>query len=93
MIVKFINVQRRHGTSSKTGQPYDICTVEYGVPIEPRKTDAYTFLGYGLSVKEIRCDPACMDSFKEIDSLSEIDLILQPDAYNPERNIVVGHKK
>jgi hypothetical protein len=90
MKYQFINASRRHGTSSKNGNPYDICTISVGIPIQAKTTENYDFRGFGVNVLELPLSPDALPQFSDIPLGASIELELQPDLINPRRTIVTG---
>lgn len=90
MKVNFLNAQRRFGVSAKTGNKYDICELEYAVPLEDKKTDNYTFRAFGHQSRKIELLADGMADFEAVRLGQEIDLALEPDATRPQFNICTG---
>lgn len=90
MKVKYLGCSRRIGTSAKTGNPYDICVINYTVPQESKKTDAYNFVAYGDRVMELPLDTSKVGDFASLQVGKEIELTLSPNPSNPSRNICTG---
>lgn len=58
-----LGVRRQSGTSSKTGKPYDMCTVIVANPIQDVQTEKYTKHGYGYEPADIDLAPHAMPQF------------------------------
>jgi len=91
--VLVINVQRAYGVSKKTGSEYDICSLTYGAPFKEQHGDTRTVTGSGWTPQEIALDPSVMSQFKDIKLPSELDLIVEADPRNLNRNICRGVKQ
>lgn len=92
MIITFIGVSRRSGTSKKTGNPYDMCQLSFAVPIQPVNSANMQLQGYGFEAKEIDVQPEAMEQFYDIPSFHQVDVIIEPKPTNFNQTWVVGIK-
>lgn len=90
MLVTVINAQRARGTSSRTGAEYDICTITFGTPVQTLQRENRQVVGFGLQTQELGLDPECLGQFQKIDFPADLDLIIEPDPRNINRNICKG---
>jgi len=90
MKVLVLNAQRAKGVSKKNGNDYDICTVQFGIPIENVSREGRQVIGYGINPQEIALDPAALKDFSSYEFPVELDLIIEPDPRNMNRNICKG---
>lgn len=90
MKVLFLSATHRYGTSSKTGNKYDMSRLTYLKPVEPVVKEGMTYLGYGMESREINLDPTVLNQFQHCTAGSEVDLILEPSPNNPSMNWVIG---
>lgn len=90
MKVTVFNAQRARGISSKNNQEYDICTVTFGTPVQSVQRDNRQVVGYGIQPQEIGLDPAALSQFGKLSYPAEVDLIIEPDPRNINRNICKG---
>jgi len=90
MKVLVLNVERARGVSSKNGREYDICTLTYCVPVENISKENRQVVGYGLRAQELGLDPAVLPQFSKHTFPAELDLIIEPDPRNMNRNLVKG---
>lgn len=90
MKVTIFNAQRARGVSAKTNAEYDICTVTFGTQVQPVHRDNRQVTGYGLDAKEIGLDPAALTQFGKLVYPCEVDLLIEPDPRNINRNICTG---
>lgn len=93
MIVNFIGVSRRSGTSKKTGAPYDMCTLQFAVPIQEVNTANMNYTGYGFETKEIEVMPEAIQAFYGQSAFSQVDVIIEPKPTNFNHTWVVGVKE
>lgn len=91
--VLVLNVQHAYGKSKKTGADYDICTLTYGVPFKEQYGDSRTVVGLGYTTQEIALEPDAMLQFQDHALPAELDLIVEADPRNLNRNICRGIKK
>jgi hypothetical protein len=90
MKVHFIGVARRHGKSSKTGNPYDMCMLSYAVAIKPATTQNMTYAGFGYEVKEVDLDANALSQFALCKLGELVDVEVQPNPNDLTKNIVSG---
>jgi UDP-glucose 6-dehydrogenase len=90
MKVKFIAAKSMKGISKNTGRPYDMTTLTYAVPLEPRVSEKFTLLGSGFDTRDLPLDPRVLDQFRGYALGDDIDVIIEPDPSYPTRTIVVG---
>ena len=90
MKVIYIGATRRTGTSAKTGNPYDICVLTYGVPVQNKNTEKYDYHGYGSEIREVNLDPSALKEFASLQTCEEVDLQLTPNPTNPRVTICTG---
>ena len=98
MLVKYLGASLRKGTSAKTGRPYEIGEIAYAIPDESgsKADDAgktlWVYTGYGTKPQTIELSPAAIHDFKDVPSLTEVQLLIEPKPTNPRHNWVVGSK-
>ena len=90
MKVTVFNAQRARGISQKNNSEYDICTVTFGTPVQAVQRDNRQVSGYGLNNNEIGLDPSALSQFAKHTYPVELDLIIEPDPRNINRNICKG---
>lgn len=90
MKVTVLNAQRARGISVKTNAEYDICTLTYAVPVQPVQKQNRQVTGYGLNAQEIGLDPSALPNFSKYTFPIVLDLRIEPDARNMNRNVCVG---
>lgn len=91
MKVRFLNATSRKGISEKgKGKEYDMCKLQYLMPVEPVKKDYMTFFGFGMSAEEIDLDPRCIHQFEGINAGDEVSLKIEANPRNPRFNWVAG---
>lgn len=90
MKVLVLNAQRAKGVSPKNGRDYDICTVQFCVPVENFSRENRQVVGYGMNPQEIALDPAALKDFANHSYPVELDLKIEPDPRNMNRNICKG---
>lgn len=73
MKLNVIGVKRIKGTSSKTGNEFDMCRLFALVPITP--AGGKTLIqGFGFELAEMELDPAALQSFRQIGFPVELEL-------------------
>mgnify|MGYP002795075811 CR=1 FL=1 len=92
MKVLVLNAQRAAGIS-KTGNQYDICTVTYAVPVQQVSRENRKVVGYGFNAQEVGLDPGSMGQFAAYEYPLELNLIIEPDPQNLNRNMCKGVAK
>jgi hypothetical protein len=80
MKLNVLGVKRIHGTSSKSGNDFDMCNVFGIVPVQTGGGKSTKVEGYGLEVAELPLDPACMDQFKQWEGKYPLQLDLETDS-------------
>lgn len=90
MKVIVLNAQRARGISQKNNSEYDICTVTFGTPVQSVQRDNRQVTGFGYNPQEIGLDPACLSQFSKVALPAELDLVIEPDPRNINRNICRG---
>ena len=90
MKVTVLNAQRARGISAKNNSEYDICTLTYAVPVQSVQKQNRQVTGYGLNAQEIGLDPSVLAHFAKYTFPSVIDLRIEPDPRNMNRNVCVG---
>lgn len=90
MKVLVLNAQRAKGVSQKNGREYDICTIEFCSPVENVSKENRQVIGYGMRSQEIGLDPAALKEFANHQYPLELDLKIEPDPRNMNRNICKG---
>jgi len=90
MKVLVLNAERAKGVSPKNNREYDICTVTYCIPVENVSRENRQVVGYGLRAQELGLDPSAMSQFSKYEYPIELDLIIEPDPRNMNRNLVKG---
>jgi hypothetical protein len=93
MKVMVLNAQRAQGVSQKNNSEYDICTVTFGSPVQRVQRDNRQVTGYGMNANEVGLDPAALKDFAAYTYPCELDLIIEPDPRNINRNICKGIAK
>lgn len=82
MKLNVIGVKRIKGTSSKTGNEFDMCRLFALVPIQPSVGAAKTLIqGHGFELAEMELDPAALVQFAKIDFPATLDLITDTRPY------------
>jgi len=89
MKVTVLNAQRASGIS-KSNSEYDICTVTFCVPVNPTRSERRTVQGFGYNAQEIALDPAALPQFSKLNYPCEVDLVIEPDPRNINRNMCRG---
>ncbi len=85
-----LGVFHTHGVSKKTGAPYTISKVTYGRAITSLKTEQRSVSGYGFEAQDMDLDPSCLPSFSDVKFPSVLDLKIECQPMNPQRNWVTG---
>lgn len=90
MIVTFIGAYRRSGTSKSSGNPYDMCKLTFGVPMQEVTSASMNYTGYGFESKEIDIKPEVLQEFVGMSPFSQVDVIIEPKPTNFNQTWVVG---
>ena len=90
MKVIVFNAQRANGISAKNGNSYDICTVTIGTQVQGVSRTDRTVVGYGYQASEIGLDSAALSQFAKHQFPCELNLVIEPDPRNINRNICKG---
>lgn len=88
-----LGITYRRGVSFKTspnGKPYEICVLQYLVPVEPRTSQNSEFTGHGYEVREIPAEPASMTQFAGIKFPAMVNVDLRQDTRNLSRTVAHG---
>lgn len=85
----FLGVERRVGTSRKTGAEYDFTVLRYAVPFLPFTGQTSRTVGSGWSVVEVRCSAPVSD-FADIEPGDAVSLRFAPDPRDPQRVTCTG---
>lgn len=88
-----LGITYRRGVSFKTspnGKPYEICVLQYLVPVEPRTSQNSEFTGHGYEVREIPAEPASMSQFAAIKFPAMVNVDIQNDPRNLSRTVAHG---
>lgn len=73
MKLNVIGVKRIKGTSSKTGNEFDMCRLFALVPITP--AGGKTLIqGFGFELAEMELDPSALESFRGVSFPAELEL-------------------
>lgn len=84
----YIGASRRKGTSTKTGNEYDMAMLKYAVEMESKKSETNTFTATGYMEKEVNIDPNCLSQFFKCEFGDRIAVEIQPDPQNMTKTIV-----
>jgi hypothetical protein len=90
MKVLVLNVQRAKGVSAKNNREYDISTVTYCTPVENVSRENRQVTGYGFNASELGLDPSALPQFSKHEFPCELDLVIEPDPRNMNRNLCKG---
>jgi hypothetical protein len=90
MKVLVLNVQRARGISQKNSREYDICTITYCTQVENVSRENRQVTGYGYNASELGLDPSALPQFSKVDFPAELDLLIEPDPRNMNRNLCKG---
>lgn len=90
MKVTFVGATRRKGTSSKTGNAYDMCMFFYAVRVESVNKPSMQYYGHGYETKEMELNPDALDQFKDVKLGQEIDVSVEPKPTNPRFTWICG---
>jgi hypothetical protein len=90
MKVMVLSAQRARGVSAKTQADYDICTVVYAMPVQSVQRPTRQVTGYGYDTQEMQLDPAALAQFSKAVYPCVLDLVIEPDPRNMQRNICKG---
>lgn len=91
MKVRFLNATSRKGVSEKgKGTPYDLCKLNYLLPVEAVDKDYMTYFGFGMVPVEIDLDPRCIHQFGGINAGDEVDIKIEPNPAQLRFNWVCG---
>ncbi len=82
MRVQFIGVNRRTGTSSKTGNAYDMSKIIIAVPLTPVQKESMQYTGFGLETREIDLNPECLAMFADVKPFATVDIVVEPKPTN-----------
>lgn len=74
MKITVLGVKRIFGTSSKTGNDFDMCNVCCQVPVQTGSGKATKVEGYGFEVAEIPLDPAALPQFAKVNFPALLDV-------------------
>ena len=88
-----LGVTHRKGVSYKsvaTGKPYEICVLQYLVPVEPAQTQNSTFTGHGLEVREIQCEPTVLEQFAGHQYPKKLNIDIRNDPRNLSKTVAHG---
>lgn len=66
MKLNILGVKRIYGTSSKSGNEFDMCNVFGIVPLQTGGGKSTKVEGYGFEVAELPLDPAALPLFRDI---------------------------
>ena len=92
MKVLVVNVQHAKGVS-KSNAPYDICTISYGTQVQSVNRENRQVSGFGFQIQELGLEPSAMTQFSSLTFPTVVDLDVQPDPRNLNRNVCVGIRK
>lgn len=91
MKLQVLGVKRIKGTSSKTGNDYDMCALYALAPMESIKNANMQITGYGYEVAELQLDPSIIDRFEKIRFPAHLTLETEARAYRGKfESFVVG---
>jgi hypothetical protein len=86
-----LGVKRVHGVKKDGGDPFDMCTLYGGAPVEKMDRAGVHIMGYGLDVGEIDATPEAVAAFEKVTLPAEVDLVTEPRLYRGEfKTFVVG---
>lgn len=88
-----LGVTHRKGISYKnvaTGRPYEICILQYLVPVEPATTQNSEYTGHGFEVREIQAEPSCLSQFSELTYPKKLNVDVRNDPRNLSRTVACG---
>lgn len=93
-VMAVISVTKGSGISRKSGvpKPYDFAQLEYLIPAKSITKEETNIINYGYDSRQLGVlnTPDTIESLKSIPFMQPVKLILEADAENPSRNIVVG---
>ena len=91
MKLSVLGVKRVHGVKKDGGDPFDMCTLYGGAPVEKMDRAGVHIMGYGLDVGEIDATPEAVAAFEKVTLPAEVDLVTEPRLYRGEfKTFVVG---
>ena len=88
-----LGITHRKGVSYKsvaTGKPYEICVLQYLVPVEPAVTQNSEYKGHGFEVREIQAVPSCLPQFSNVDFPKKLNVDIRNDPRNLSRTVAHG---
>lgn len=91
MKLQVLGVKRIKGTSQKSGNDYDMCSLYALTPMESVKNANMQITGYGHEVAEMPLDPSILENFEKIRFPAMLTLQLEARAYRGKfESFVVG---
>ncbi len=90
--VNFFSIVRRFGISKKTNKPYDITQLSYQQPLERGEFGPMTVEGFGSNLVEMMVNESCIKECANFEPLQQVELTLEPDPRDINRNIVTSIK-
>lgn len=93
MKIHVIGVKRVKGTSSKTGNDFDMCRLFGMVPITAGGSAKTSVSGFGFEVAEMELDPEAIDTFAKVSFPAMLDLETDSRPFMGKfETVVVGYK-
>lgn len=74
MKLHVLGVKRIHGTSSKTGNDFDMCNIVGIVPVQTGSGKSTKVEGYGYETAELPLDPEAIPQFATVKFPAQLDL-------------------
>lgn len=91
MKLQVLGVKRIKGTSQKSGNDYDMCSLYALAPMESMRNANMQITGYGYEVAEMPLDPQVIDRFEKIRFPTTLTLETEARAYRGKfESFVVG---
>mgnify|MGYP001767571657 CR=1 FL=1 len=93
MKAHIIGVSRMHGTSKKTGRPYDMARCYVLQPCDVVANDAYTKVGHGYQVAEMEMRPDALTKFSDLKFPATVELITDNEMqFGRIITVITGYK-
>lgn len=91
MKINVLGVKRITGTSSKTGNEFDMCRIYGMVPVQVGGSQKVSITGYGFEVAEMELEPEALEAFKAVKYPALLDLKTDSRPYMGEfKTFVTG---
>lgn len=81
MKLQVLGVKRIHGTSSKTGNDFDMCNLFGIVPVQTGSGKSTKVEGYGFETAELPLDPLALHQFANLKFPCTLELITDSRPY------------